>query len=102
MRKRRFSLLLILVMAATMLAGIRTESVSAATMRDVTAQEVVDAIDFGWNLGNDLDCFEENAGGYKGSPQAYERLWGNPPATKAMIDKVKETGINAIRIPVTW
>ena len=102
MRKRRFSLLLILVMVATMLAGIRTESVSAATMRDVTAQEVVDAIDFGWNLGNDLDCFEENAGGYKGSPQAYERLWGNPPATKAMIDKVKETGINAIRIPVTW
>jgi len=32
----------------------------------------------------------------------YEKAFGNPTATKAMIDKVKEAGFGAIRIPVTF
>jgi len=31
-----------------------------------------------------------------------ETAWGNPRTTKAMIEKVREMGFNAVRVPVTW
>jgi endoglucanase len=44
----------------------------------------------GWNLGNTL----ESSGGETG--------WGNPVTTQALIDKVKASGFNAVRLPVSW
>jgi endoglucanase len=44
----------------------------------------------GWNLGNTLEAI----GG--------ETNWGNPLTTKALIDKVKQSGFNAVRIPCSW
>lgn len=44
----------------------------------------------GWNLGNSLEA--------PGS----EVAWGNPRTTKAMIDVVKASGFNAVRIPCAW
>lgn len=44
----------------------------------------------GWNLGNTLEAI----GG--------ETAWGNPLTTKALIDKVKQSGFNAVRIPCSW
>lgn len=62
-----------------------------------TAQELMDDIVVGWNLGNSLDSHtKENEG------LASETAWGNPVSTKEMIDTVKETGVNLIRVPVTW
>ena len=58
-------------------------------MRDISAVDLVKEIRIGWNLGNTLDAPTETA-------------WGNPRTTKAMIDKVKEMGFNAVRVPVTW
>jgi endoglucanase len=47
-------------------------------------------IRLGWNLGNTLEAI----GG--------ETAWGNPQVTQALIDKVKQSGFNAVRIPCSW
>lgn len=68
-----------------------------------TAGEIMNNINVGWNLGNTLDCQGDWITQYKkGTPSDFETAWGNPVTTKAMIDKVKAAGFNAIRIPVTW
>lgn len=61
-----------------------------------------DAFDFlrerglalGWNLGNTLDAY---VGGI-----ADEEAWGNPPASRALLDGIKAAGYDIVRIPVTW
>lgn len=55
-----------------------------------SAQEWTRDVVMGWNLGNSLEC-----------PNT-ETEWGNPKTTKAMIHAVRESGFNAIRIPVRW
>lgn len=54
------------------------------------AIELVKSIDIGWNLGNTL----ESTGG--------ETAWGSPMVTQSMINKVKDLGFNAVRIPCSW
>lgn len=53
----------------------------------------------GWCLGNSLDsiCYRKGE-----SVSYYETAWGNPVTTKEMIDKVKQSGFDAVRVPVTW
>ena len=55
----------------------------------------------GWNLGNQLDAYEESP-----SSSNYlmpsETVWGNPKVTAQAIKKVREAGFTTIRIPVTW
>lgn len=55
-----------------------------------TAQEIAKAMTIGWNLGNTLEAI----GG--------ETAWGNPVASRTLIDSVKAAGFNTIRIPVAW
>ena len=55
-----------------------------------TAVQIAANIKLGWNLGNTLEAI----GG--------ETAWGNPLATQALIDKVKASGFNAVRIPCSW
>lgn len=62
------------------------------------SSEIVDDIKVGWNLGNTLESF--NVKGKTGL--ATETAWGNPKAKEELILKVKESGFNAVRIPVTW
>jgi len=69
------------------------------TANDETAMEFVSHMKLGWNLGNTLDAIIQN--GYS-TPAAAETSWGCPFTTKAMIDLVKKSGFNTIRIPVTW
>lgn len=54
------------------------------------APELMKNIKTGWNLGNSLEA----TGG--------ETAWGNPATTLAMIDKIREMGFNAVRIPCAW
>lgn len=54
------------------------------------APELMKNIQIGWNLGNSLEA----TGG--------ETAWGNPATTLAMIDKIREMGFNAVRIPCAW
>ena len=52
----------------------------------------------GWNLGNTLDARSDQAR----SVRDEETAWGNPVTTKAMIDGIKASGFNSVRIPVAW
>ncbi len=54
------------------------------------AQELAAAINIGWNIGNTLEA----TGG--------ETAWGNPKVTNELIQLVKQSGFNAIRIPCSW
>ena len=55
----------------------------------------------GWNLGNQLDAYEEDPDS-KDYLMPSETVWGNPKVTKAALDSVKTAGFTTIRIPVTW
>ncbi len=65
-----------------------------------TASEVVKDIGFGWNLGNSLDSYVGTTIGCQ--DLSSETCWGNPKSTQTLIDGVKASGVNAIRVPVTW
>ena len=54
------------------------------------AVQLAAKIKLGWNMGNSLDAI----GG--------ETAWGNPRASKTLIDLVKQSGFNAVRIPCSW
>src|SRR5690606_34734368 len=59
------------------------------------APALAQKINIGWNLGNSLEaCSNEFS--------ASETLWGNPKTTKALIDLIKRSGFNAVRIPTAW
>lgn len=60
------------------------------TGMEKNALELAAEMKAGWNLGNSLEVPGNETG------------WGNPKTTKAFIDKVKASGINAIRIPCSW
>lgn len=55
-----------------------------------SATEIASRIKLGWNLGNTLEA----TGG--------ETAWGNPKTTLQMIQLVKQSGFDAIRLPVSW
>ncbi len=53
-------------------------------------QQIVEAMQPGWNLGNTFEA--------SGS----ETAWGNPVVTEELIQAIKDQGYKSIRIPVTW
>jgi endoglucanase len=54
------------------------------------ATQLAAKMHMGWNLGNSLEVPNSETG------------WGNPKASQALIDMVKNAGFNAIRIPCAW
>ena len=60
------------------------------TGMDSDAKVLAKKMHLGWNLGNTLEAI----GG--------ETAWGNPKASKTLIDLVKASGFNAVRIPCAW
>lgn len=64
---------------------------------NITAQDVVDGMKIGWNLGNTLDAFADGEGGLES-----ETCWGQPKTTREMFAGLKNAGFNAVRIPITW
>lgn len=70
-------------------------------IKDITSLELISEMKIGWNLGNTLDSVITNPNGEETAAD-WEKAWGNPVTTKAMIDSVKNQGFNVLRIPVTW
>lgn len=64
-----------------------------------SAQSAVNNFGIGCNLGNTLDA---NGGGKGKTLKEYETYWGQPVTTQAMMTFLKNNGMGAIRIPVTW
>lgn len=55
-----------------------------------TAVQIAANITLGYNIGNTMEAPNNEQG------------WGAPMITQALIDKVKQSGFNAIRIPCNW
>lgn len=92
----------LLLSAAITVGGLALPSF-AADKDFETAQEAVDNIGAGWNLGNALDSCGEWIGLYTaGKPENYETAWGSPVTSEKLIKAVKSAGFNAVRVPVTW
>lgn len=82
-----------------------TEDTALAAM---TSQQLVSSMTIGWNLGDTLDSCQADRDGDgiinehvdEGEPD--ETLWGNPKATPELFQALLDSGVNAVRIPVTW
>lgn len=90
-------------------AGAQAPSGTVGKMRDITASELVKEMKIGWNLGDTLDVCQADRDGdgrvneHVGEGEEVdETLWGNVMTTPELFDKLKEDGVNAVRIPVTW
>lgn len=70
-------------------------SVNAQTL--LSADDIVEEMGVGWNLGNSLDAY-----GAGNNVWGHETYWGNPGVTEDLIMTVKNKGFNTIRVPVTW
>lgn len=99
--KRLLSALLILTLLASLAACGQTaeETVPSETEPEVTepivyntmtAEEAMQEMKIGWNLGNTFDAPEG------------ETSWGQPFTTQEMIQKLYDLGFNTIRIPISW
>lgn len=69
-----------------------------------TAQEAIDEMKVGWNLGNTLDScdYQKKDLGKDIAISYYETHWGNPQTTEELIQEIKKAGFNSIRVPVTY
>jgi endoglucanase len=80
-----------------------------ASMIEMSSQKLVSNIRIGWNLGNTLDvCQADRDGDGKinehiaDGEEVDETLWGNPAATRELFKALTDSGVNAVRLPVTW
>lgn len=64
-------------------------------IRDISSAELVKEMSIGWNLGNTMD-----ATGVSGLES--ETAWQGAKTTKPMMDLLKSSGFNILRVPVTW
>jgi endoglucanase len=81
---------------------------------EMNAQEIVNAMGVGWNLGNTFDShesrfFRADGAGYHYDDETLVNLetwWigrnANRLTTQTLITSLKDRGFNTIRIPVTW
>lgn len=94
--------------ALCMLTSIRIAPMTApeADAADdiMTAWEITENMQLGWNLGNSFDAYVSTKadGVLDHSGLEAETCWGNPKTTQELIDAVKAKGFNTIRVPVTW
>lgn len=70
--------------------------------KDLTALELVKLMGNGTNLGNTLEAYTHTYGNDDVWPEMTETAWGQPETTKRMIDGMKESGFDTLRIPIAW
>lgn len=107
--KKTLSVILSGMLAVSMLAACdkkESKDVDDGKIRDMTSTELVHDMGLGWNLGNTLDvCNADRSGNGsidEHAEEVDETLWGNPKATKELFEALKDDGITAVRVPVTW
>lgn len=66
---------------------------------NTAAQNFVNNMKIGWNLGNTLDACTD---GKVNDELSIESSWQHTLTSQAMIDAVQAAGFNTIRIPISW
>lgn len=70
--------------------------------KDLTALELTKLMGNGTNLGNTLEAYTHRYGNDDIWPEESETAWGQPETSKRMIDGMKESGFDTLRIPIAW
>lgn len=92
------------------IAGLEEDApAQRADISALSSQEIVNDITLGWNLGDTLDACQADRDGdgiinehVADGVEPDETLWGNPKATPELFRALLDSGVNAVRIPVTW
>lgn len=94
--------------AVCMISALRiapnADFVSDAAGTELTAFEITEEMQIGWNLGNTLDATASTVadGVLDHAGLETETAWGQPKASQEIFDAIKAKGFNTIRIPTTW
>ena len=82
---------------------------SPSVMLPLTSAQVVESMRVCWNLGNSLDACrsDRDLDGRVDMLPAHgmdydETLYGNPQVSRELFKALTDSGVNAVRIPVTW
>ena len=82
---------------------------SPSIMLPLTSAQVVESMRVCWNLGNSLDACRSDLDldGRVDMLPAHgmdydETLYGNPQVSRELFKALTDSGVNAVRIPVTW
>jgi endoglucanase len=73
---------------------ISQDGAQQSTIEEADPLPVIKSLGLGWNLGNQLDAHNNGV--------SNETLWGNSKTTQEAFNKIAATGIQSVRIPVTW
>lgn len=69
-----------------------------------SAQTLAAKIKLGWNMGNSMEAVLKNADGsyLKLEGVAPENSWGNASVSNELMQRVKQSGFDAVRLPLSW
>lgn len=99
--KKIFNSIVSLLAVLTVITFFSCTSPSSSTDSEVSATSIVNSMKFGWNLGNTLDAC--NSGKDWNTTSSEEIDWGlKGTATSELFQKLKDSGIKSVRIPVSW
>ena len=99
---RIMALLLAAMMVTGLFGGCGNKTTTPSEGDDLTAIEVTRLMGNGINLGNTLEAYGRSQYGTKAEVSVYETFWGQPVTTKEMIEGMKASGFDTLRIPVAW
>lgn len=72
------------------------------TLGLITAQEVIQEMGLGWNLGNTLDAYDYSKSWDGADWRSWETCWGQPVTSPELLQMIKDAGFGVVRVPVTW
>lgn len=101
MKKMLVSLLLI-VFSMALFACTNSDDNNDGDIAALTAVEVSRKMGHGINLGNTMEAYGRASVGIDADISAYETAWGSPVTTREMINGMKASGFDTLRIPVAW
>jgi endoglucanase len=74
-----------------LLIGLCVSAAQAAPIADLSAWDAAKQMGLGVNIGNTLE-----------NTTKWETGWGNPPVTKAYVERLAALGFKVVRLPVAW
>lgn len=90
--------------AAVSVPDTSSKKVTKAQTMDkkMTALELSQKMGNGINLGNTMEAYRGWNKSTKQNVSTYERMWGQPLTTPAIMNAYKDAGFDCVRIPVAW
>lgn len=98
--KKLIAVFAAVIIVAGVILAVMSDAILFPSYEKTESIEFAQNLGAGWNLGNTFDACEKKSTEKAGLET--ETMWGNPETTKELIDLVKESGFNTVRIPVTW